>query len=79
VLLRVGISTPRTELRALSTDFRGRSTWRTIAWMRYISTRGKSEPKGFSEILLEGLASGGVLYVPEPDPKAIERYIAAHV
>lgn len=33
--------------------------------MRYISTRGKAELKGFSEILLEGLASDGGLYVPE--------------
>ncbi len=36
--------------------------------MRYISTRGKAEPKGFSEILLEGLASDGGLYVPEEYP-----------
>ncbi len=36
--------------------------------MRYVSTRGKSEPKSFSEILLEGLASDGGLYVPEEYP-----------
>lgn len=36
--------------------------------MRYVSTRGKAEPKGFSEILLEGLASDGGLYVPEAYP-----------
>ncbi len=33
--------------------------------MRYISTRGKGEPKAFMEILLEGLAADGGLYVPE--------------
>ncbi|MBI4067822.1 threonine synthase [Candidatus Kaiserbacteria bacterium] len=45
--------------------------------MRYISTRGKAEPfdfahdkpKGFSEILLEGLAADGGLYVPEAYPQ----------
>ncbi len=36
--------------------------------MRYISTRGGSEPKKFSEILLEGLAPDGGLYVPETYP-----------
>ena len=33
--------------------------------MRYISTRGGGEPKTFKEILLEGLASDGGLYMPE--------------
>jgi threonine synthase len=37
--------------------------------MHYISTRGKAEPKGFSEILLEGLASDGGLYMPEEYPQ----------
>ncbi|MBI2612292.1 threonine synthase [Candidatus Kaiserbacteria bacterium] len=45
--------------------------------MRYVSTRGKVEPfdfahdkpKGFSEILLEGLAADGGLYVPEAYPQ----------
>ena len=37
--------------------------------MRYISTRGKAEPKGFSSILLEGLASDGGLYVPQEYPQ----------
>ncbi len=37
--------------------------------MRYISTRGNAEPKGFKEILLEGLAPDGGLYVPEKYPK----------
>ena len=38
--------------------------------MRYISTRGAGAPKRFSEILLEGLAADGGLYVPETFPKA---------
>jgi len=33
--------------------------------MRHISTRGRGGPKRFSEILLEGLAADGGLYVPE--------------
>ncbi|OGG79855.1 threonine synthase [Candidatus Kaiserbacteria bacterium RIFCSPLOWO2_01_FULL_54_13] len=45
--------------------------------MRYVSTRGMVEPfdfahdrpKGFSEILLEGLAPDGGLYVPEEYPQ----------
>jgi len=36
--------------------------------MRYISTRGGGQPKTFSEILLEGLAADGGLYVPEEYP-----------
>ncbi|HTN26894.1 MAG TPA: threonine synthase [Burkholderiales bacterium] len=36
--------------------------------MRYVSTRGAAEPQGFTEILLEGLASDGGLYVPESYP-----------
>ena len=38
--------------------------------MRYLSTRGGAEPKRFTEILLEGLASDGGLYVPEVYPRA---------
>jgi threonine synthase len=38
--------------------------------VRYISTRGGAAPKRFSEILLEGLAPDGGLYVPESYPKA---------
>ncbi|HEU4352055.1 MAG TPA: threonine synthase [Burkholderiales bacterium] len=38
--------------------------------MRYISTRGAAPPKRFTEILLEGLAPDGGLYVPETWPKA---------
>ena len=38
--------------------------------MRYLSTRGAAPPKRFGEILLEGLAPDGGLYVPESIPKA---------
>lgn len=37
--------------------------------MRYISTRGDSSRKRFCEILLEGLAADGGLYLPEQYPK----------
>jgi threonine synthase len=38
--------------------------------MNYISTRGGAPKKRFSEILLEGLAADGGLYVPESYPQA---------
>jgi threonine synthase len=38
--------------------------------MRYVSTRGGAEAKRFTEILLEGLAADGGLYVPEAFPRA---------
>jgi threonine synthase len=38
--------------------------------VRYVSTRGAAPPKRFTEILLEGLAADGGLYVPESWPKA---------
>jgi len=38
--------------------------------MKYVSTRGGAQAKRFSEILLEGLASDGGLYVPEVLPAA---------
>ena len=38
--------------------------------MRYVSTRGESAPRSFTEILLEGLAPDGGLYVPETFPRA---------
>jgi len=38
--------------------------------MRYVSTRGGGEPRRFCEILLEGLAPDGGLYVPEAYPRA---------
>jgi threonine synthase len=37
--------------------------------MQYVSTRGNSPARRFSEILLEGLAPDGGLYVPESFPK----------
>ncbi len=37
--------------------------------MLYVSTRGNCPPRRFSDILLEGLAPGGGLYVPEEFPK----------
>lgn len=40
----------------------------TILDMKYISTRGASAHKSFSEVLLEGLAPDGGLYVPETWP-----------
>ena len=38
--------------------------------MRYVSTRGGVAPQRFSDILLEGLAPDGGLYVPQAWPKA---------
>lgn len=38
--------------------------------MRYVSTRGDAPAKRFTEILLEGLAADGGLYVPEAFPRA---------
>lgn len=37
--------------------------------MRYVSTRGDATPRSFSEILLEGLAPDGGLYLPTHYPK----------
>jgi threonine synthase len=37
--------------------------------LKYISTRGDATPRSFSEILLEGLAPDGGLYLPEQYPK----------
>jgi threonine synthase len=37
--------------------------------VQYVSTRGHAAPARFSEILLEGLASDGGLYVPENYPR----------
>ncbi|KKW68321.1 threonine synthase [Lampropedia cohaerens] len=37
--------------------------------MRYLSTRGHADPKRFSDILLEGLAPDGGLYLPEHYPQ----------
>jgi len=38
--------------------------------VRYVSTRGGAAPQRFSDILLEGLAPDGGLYVPEAWPRA---------
>ena len=38
--------------------------------MRYVSTRGAAPPARFTDILLEGLAADGGLYVPERYPQA---------
>lgn len=38
--------------------------------MRYVSTRGGAAPQRFSDVLLEGLAPDGGLYVPEAYPRA---------
>lgn len=45
--------------------------------MRYISTRGEAAPAGFADILLEGLASDGGLYVPETWPQLTAAEIAS--
>ena len=37
--------------------------------MRYVSTRGGGQPRAFSDILLEGLAPDGGLYLPEAYPR----------
>lgn len=37
--------------------------------MNYLSTRGDRTPRGFSDILLEGLAPDGGLYLPERYPR----------
>jgi len=37
--------------------------------LRYISTRGPGTPRSFSEILLEGLAPDGGLYLPQTYPR----------
>ena len=37
--------------------------------MKYISTRGDATPRAFCEILLEGLAPDGGLYLPQAYPQ----------
>ena len=44
--------------------------------MKYISTRGDQTQRGFSEILLEGLAPDGGLYLPTHYPKVDETTLA---
>src|SRR6267143_1959910 len=45
--------------------------------MRYVSTRGGAKPQPFTEILLEGLAPDGGLYLPEEIPKLSAAELAA--
>ncbi|MBI2316274.1 MAG: threonine synthase [Betaproteobacteria bacterium] len=45
--------------------------------MRYISTRGLAQPRGFTDIVLEGLAPDGGLYLPESYPQFGGRELAA--
>ena len=44
--------------------------------MKYISTRGDRTPRSFSEILLEGLAPDGGLYLPESYPRVDDATLA---
>ncbi len=44
--------------------------------MRYVSTRGAGEPLPFCDILLEGLAPDGGLYVPYRYPRVDEAMLA---
>lgn len=44
--------------------------------MRYLSTRGESAARGFSDILLEGLAPDGGLYLPERYPRVSAAQLA---
>ncbi|MED5621734.1 threonine synthase [Ideonella sp. BN130291] len=44
--------------------------------MKYLSTRGDATERGFSEILLEGLAPDGGLYLPTHYPKVDEATLA---
>jgi threonine synthase len=45
--------------------------------VRYLSTRGGAKPQAFTEILLEGLASDGGLFVPQKLPRLIAADLAA--
>jgi threonine synthase len=45
--------------------------------MRYLSTRGGGSPKRFCDILLEGLAEDGGLYLPERYPQVDAATLAA--
>ena len=45
--------------------------------MRYLSTRGDTDRKRFCEILLEGLAPDGGLYLPETYPQVDAATLAA--
>jgi threonine synthase len=45
--------------------------------MRYISTRGKTPPQSFEDVLLAGLASDGGLFLPEAWPRIDAEEIAS--
>jgi len=45
--------------------------------VRYVSTRGGGKPQAFTDILLEGLAPDGGLFVPEKFPRLTQRELAA--
>jgi threonine synthase len=45
--------------------------------VRYVSTRGGGKPQAFTEILLEGLAPDGGLYLPESFPRLSPAELAA--
>ena len=45
--------------------------------MQYVSTRGHRAPRRFTEILLEGLAPDGGLYVPEEFPRVVLKELRA--
>jgi threonine synthase len=45
--------------------------------VRYVSTRGGGKPQAFTDILLEGLAPDGGLFVPEKFPRLAEAELAA--
>ncbi|WP_060798038.1 threonine synthase [Winkia neuii] len=44
--------------------------------MRYVSTRGGGKPRSFTDILLEGLAPDGGLYLPEEYPQLDKRTLS---
>ncbi len=45
--------------------------------MRYISTRGCGQAQRFTDILIEGLAPDGGLFLPEAYPRLTEAELAA--
>ena len=50
--------------------------------IKYISTRGQSEELGFKDVIFEGLASDGGLYIPNEwptiDEKTLSRFTRGH-
>ena len=45
--------------------------------MRYVSTRGDKKPQQFCDILLEGLAPDGGLYLPQQYPVVDAKTLSA--